>query len=332
MHVFELVRALVEMESISGNEKGVALWLRDYLTRLGYRVALPEAAPDRFNVLAQTDSTPELVFSSHIDTVPPFLPFREDQDCFYGRGTCDAKGIVAAQIAAAERLRHAGEARLGLLFVVGEERNSSGALYANHHPIGSRFLINGEPTDNRLAVGTKGSLRAMIHTRGKAAHSAYPEAGESAVLKLLDILQDLRHSPLPQDPVLGETTCNIGVISGGTRANIIPDAANAEVMFRSAKPLAEVKSLLQNTVAGRGAIEVLMEVPVQLMNVVDGFETCVASFATDVPLLSAWGKPFLLGPGSILDAHTEHEKLAKKELLAGIDLYVELARHLLDPN
>jgi acetylornithine deacetylase len=328
MHVFQLVRSLVEIESITENEKKVALWLQHYLTQLGYFVSLHEAAPERFNVLALAGK-PELVFSSHIDTVPPYIPFREDQDFLYGRGTCDAKGIVAAQIEAAEILRKAGENRLGLLFVVGEERNSTGALHANQNPIGSRFLVNGEPTDNKLAAGSKGAFRALISARGMAAHSAYPEAGESAILKLLDILNELRTAELPVDATLGPTTCNIGVIQGGTRANIIPDFARAEVMFRCTRPMQEIKKILQYAVKDRGDIEYLMEVPIQMMNVLAGFESSAVSFTTDVPFLSAWGRPYLLGPGSILDAHTDHERISKKELLAGIDLYVKLARRLL---
>lgn len=328
MHIFELTRRLIEIESITENEKNVAHFLRDYLAQLNYEVSLQEAMPNRFNVLALAGQ-PELVFSTHIDTVPPYIPFREDEQYLYGRGACDAKGILAAQVEAAQRLRAAGETRFGLLFVVGEERNSAGALYANRNPLGSKFLVDGEPTENKLALGSKGSLRAGIIARGKAAHSAYPEMGESAILKLLDLLEEVRQMKFDPDPLLGETTCNIGILEGGTKANIIPDAARAEIMFRSVVPLERIKTRLEAIAAGRAEIRYAFEVPIVLMNVVDGFDTTVVSFTSDVPFLTRWGRPYLLGPGSILDAHTDHERISKKQLLEGVDLYVRLASSLL---
>jgi acetylornithine deacetylase len=328
MHIFELVRRLIEIESITDNEKHVAFFLRDYLVDLGYNVDLVEAAPDRFNIQGFLRK-PELVFTTHIDTVPPYVPFREDGEYIYGRGACDAKGILAAQIEAVERLRKSGESRLGLLFVVGEERNSAGALCANRNPPGSRFFIDGEPTENKLALGSKGSLRVEICASGKAAHSAYPHMGESAILKLLDILQEIRELELPADPVLGETTCNIGIIEGGVKPNVIPDRARAEVMFRCVEPVDGLKQRIESLVAGRAAIRYPFEVPIVRMDVIDGFETTVVAFSSDVPFLGEWGRPFLMGPGSILDAHTDHERISKNELLRGVDLYVDLARRLL---
>jgi acetylornithine deacetylase len=328
MNLFELTRQLIEIESITGNEKNLAYFLRDFLTGLQYQVSLQEAAPDRFNVLALAGE-PDLVYTTHLDTVPPYLPFREDEDYIYGRGACDAKGILAAQVEAAQRLRAAGETRVGLLFLVGEERNSAGALHANQNPIGSRFYIDGEPTENQLATGSKGSLRAEITARGKAAHSAYPHMGESAILKLLDILTDVRAMDLPTDPVLGQTTCNIGILEGGTKPNIIPDHARAEIMFRSVVPVERLRQNLETIVAGRAEIFYPFQVPVTMMNVLDGFPATVVSFASDVPFLTNWGKPFLVGPGSILDAHTDHERISKKELLEGVEIYVRLAQRLL---
>jgi len=328
MNAFELTRRLIEIESITENEKGVAFFLREYLAGLKYEVTLEEAAPGRFNVRALAGQ-PDLVFSTHIDTVPPYIAFREDEEFLYGRGACDAKGILAAQIEAAERLRASGQTCLGLLFVVGEERNSAGAIHANQKPPGSRFLIDGEPTDNRLAVGSKGSLRAEIVTRGKAAHSAYPHMGESAILKLLDVLAEIRQMGLVPDSVLGETTCNIGVVEGGTKANVVPDYARAEIMFRVAEPVAGIKARLEAIAQGRAEVRYLFEVPIVRMRVVEGFETTVVSYTSDVPFLSRWGEPYLLGPGSILDAHTDHERISKKQLLEGVDLYVRLATRLL---
>jgi acetylornithine deacetylase len=328
MHLFELTRKLIEIESITGNEKQIAFFLRDYLAGLGYRVTLQEVASERFNVQAFLDD-PFVVFTTHLDTVPPHIPFREDGEFIYGRGACDAKGIIAAQIEAAERLRADGENRFGLLFVVGEERNSAGALLANRNPPGSMYFIDGEPTENRLALASKGSLRVEMVARGRSAHSAYPEQGDSAILKLLDTLQDLRSLELPSDPELGKSTCNIGVLEGGTKPNVIPDFARAEVMFRSVVPPGRLKERVEALVRGRCEIHYRFEVPVVRMGVMGGFETTVVSFASDVPFLDRWGKPFLVGPGSILDAHTDHERLSKKELLAGTELYVSLARRLL---
>ena len=328
MHPFELTRRLIDIESITENEGDVAFFLRDHLAALGWDARLEEAAPERFNVRAG-DRDPVVVLTTHIDTVPPYVPFREDADHLYGRGACDAKGIVAAQIEAAERLRAEGERRVGLLFVVGEERNSAGAIVANRNPPGSRFCIDGEPTENRLAVGSKGSLRAEITARGRAAHSAYPEMGESAILKLLDLLAEVRAMELPKDPLLGSTTCNIGILEGGIKPNIIPDRARAELMFRSVEPIARLKQRIERLVAGRAEIAYPFEVPPMMMNVVDGFETTVVSFTTDVPFLGAWGKPYLMGPGSILVAHTPDEKIPKKQLLEGIELYMRLVRTLL---
>jgi acetylornithine deacetylase len=328
MHIFELTRRLMEIESITGNEAAAGYFLRDYLSGLKYDVSLQEAAPNRFNVIAFAGE-PELVFSTHIDTVPPYLPVSEDEEYLYGRGACDAKGIVAAQINAAEKLRASGASRVGLLFVVGEERDSVGALAANKIPPGSRFLIDGEPTDNHLAMGSKGSLRVEISARGKAAHSAYPQMGESAILKLLDLLEEIRAMALPHDPILGESTCNIGILEGGAKANIIPDSARAELMFRSVEPIELLKERLETLVGGRADRRYLFEVPPFIMEAIEGFETTVVAFASDAPFLTQWGKPFLLGPGSILNAHTDHERISKQELLEGVELYLRLARTLL---
>ncbi|MBP1608595.1 MAG: peptidase dimerization domain protein [Acidobacteria bacterium] len=328
MNLFELTRRLIEIESPTENEKELGTFLHAYLSSLNYKVSLQEAAPGRFNVLALA-GTPELIFSTHMDTVPPFIPFREDQDYLYGRGACDAKGILAAQIEAAEILRAEGENRFGLLFVVGEERNSTGAIFANRTPAGARFLINGEPTENKLAAGSKGALRVEMITRGISAHSAYPEMGISAVTKLLDLLVELRSMKFASDPVFGETMCNIGIIEGGIKANVIPDFARSEIMFRCVEPVANLRSRLDALIAGRGEIHYLFEAPAIKLNVMDGFETTIVAFTSDVPSLSNWGRPYMAGPGSILDAHSDHERISKKQLAEGVDMYVRLAKRLL---
>ena len=301
-----------------------------HLASLGYQVERQEIAGDRFNVIATTGEAPRIVFSTHLDTVPPFIASSEDGEYIYGRGSCDAKGIIAAQIFAAEHLRQNGLKTIGMLFTVDEELSSLGAQAANTHALARecRYLINGEPTDNRLAVGTKGSLRLFITTEGRAAHSAYPEAGDSAIEKLLDVLRDVRAIRWPSDEFFGETTCNIGVLKGGTRPNVIPDHARAELQIRLATGIERVKGLVEDAVDGRARIEYASEHdPVRLFSV-PGFDDCVVRFTTDVPYLSNWGKPLLLGPGSILDAHTDHERIAKHELERAIDLYVKLAKAL----
>lgn len=330
MNPFELTRRLIDLPSLTGDEKSVAEFLATHLGDLGYRVERQAITDDRFNVLATTSEPPRLVFSTHIDTVPPFIESSEDDEYINGRGSCDAKGIIAAQIAAAERLRADGQNSIGMLFTVDEELSSLGAQKANQHPIARecRFLINGEPTDNRLATGTKGSLRLIVTTEGRAAHSAYPEAGDSAIEKLLDILQDIRGCEWPRDEFFGDTTCNIGVLNGGTRPNVIPDHARAELQIRLATDIEAVKEQVERAVAGRAQVEYASaHNPVRLFSV-PGFDDCVVRFTTDVPYLSNWGKPLLLGPGSILDAHTEHERIAKSELKRAIDLYVRLASAL----
>ena len=330
MNVFELTRRLIDIPSVTGDELAVGQFLSSYLEQLGYRVERQEVAPDRFNVIATTEAPPRIVFSTHLDTVPPFIASSEDEEFIYGRGACDAKGIMAAQIFAAQRFRDEGVNDVGLLFMVDEELGSLGAQAANKHPLAAscRYLINGEPTDSRLAVGTKGSVRVVISTEGRAAHSAYPEAGESAIEKLLDILQDIRACEWPEDSFFGTTTCNIGVINGGTRPNVIADKARAELQIRLGIDIEHVKKVLEDAVGTRGRLEYSSSHnPVRLFSV-PGFDECVVRFTTDVPYLSEWGKPLLLGPGSILDAHTDHERISKRELEQAIDLYLTLSKQL----
>jgi acetylornithine deacetylase len=315
---------------VTGEEGRVGEWLAEYLEELGYWVERQEVAPDRFNVIATTGQSPRIMFSTHMDTVPPFIESSEDGEFIYGRGSCDAKGIIAAQIFGAERLRAEGVNEIGLLFTVDEELSSKGAQAANNHPLAREcgFLINGEPTDNRLATGTKGSVRVIITAEGRAGHSAYPEAGESAIEKLLDILQDIRAHEWPEDGFFGTTTCNIGVLSGGTRPNVIADKARAELQIRLGIDIEHVKTVLDAAAEGRGRLEYASaHNPVRLYSV-PGLEQCVVRFTTDIPYLSNWGKALLLGPGSILDAHTDHERVSKRELEQAVELYVALAKKL----
>ena len=331
MTVFALTRQLIDIPSLTGDESAVGDFLATHLASLGYRVERQEIASDRFNVIATTGEAPRIVFSTHLDTVPPFIASSEDAEYIYGRGSCDAKGIIAAQIFAAERLRSEGFQEVGLLFTVDEELSSKGAQLANHHPLASqcRYLINGEPTDNKLAVGTKGSMRFIIRTQGTPAHSAYPEAGDSAIEKLLDVLNDLRNVEWPTDPLFGETTCNIGVINAGTRPNVIPAAATAELQVRVTVSVDAAKKIVDQAVAGRASVEYASAHDPLKLFYVRGFEETIVRFTTDLPYLSNWGQAVLLGPGSILDAHTDHECVSKRELEKAVGLYGELAQRLL---
>jgi acetylornithine deacetylase len=331
MKLFDLTQTLVNINSVTGQEGACAEFLAHHLATLGFAVERQLVSPGRSNVFA-TQGRPKVVLSTHIDTVPPFFPAREDAEFIYGRGACDAKGILAAQMAAGERLLHEGVGDFGLLFLVGEETTSDGARAANLVPCGSEYIINGEPTENRLVIGTKGVLLAKIETRGRAAHSAYPELGESAIEKLLQILDDLRRLPLPRDPVLGPATLNIGVVSGGRAANVIPDRAEAQVMFRTVPEPADappLRSEIELLLRGRCQFEFARETPPLRMEALEGFETSIASFTTDLPSLGNWGRPLLIGPGSIREAHTENERAAKAELVRAVEIYSRLVRELL---
>jgi acetylornithine deacetylase len=338
----ELTRRLVDIESTSYHEGLAGAFLAEFLASRQYAVERMEVAqPDlaltpgagaseRFNVYAALPGvTPDVVLSTHMDTVPPFFGCTEDDEFLYGRGTCDAKGIIAAQIAAAEKLI-AAKKRIALLFVVGEERDSAGALVANQTPKGSRFLINGEPTDNRLALASKGCLRVELRARGKMAHSAYPELGDSAIDKLLAALHDIQLLPLPIVEGIGDSTLNIGMIHGGYAPNVIADKAEAHILIRLVGPADEIKESILKAAAGRCEVNFTLKLPYIHMRAIPGFDTMIAKFTTDIPSLTAWGEPFLLGPGSIHVAHTPDEKISKRELLECVDLYVQLANSLLN--
>ena len=333
----QLTVALCRIESTTYQEGAVGDFLAEFLAQRGWAVEkTPVEQPAesatggaRWNVYAGTaGETPDLVFSTHMDTVPPYIPPTEDAEFLYGRGVSDAKGIIAAQVAAAEALRAMGF-RIGVLFVSGEERDSAGAKTANLNAKGSRFLINGEPTDNRLALASKGALRAVFTSRGKMAHSAYPELGESAVHKLVEALGKVLALPMPSLEDVGPSTLNIGQIHGGHAPNVIADKAEAQVLVRLVGDSAPVRAALVEAAAGLAEVDFTLEIPFVRLRAVAGLPTMIAKFTTDIPWLSNWGEPLLLGPGSILVAHTPHEKIAKKELLEAVDLYIRIARQLL---
>lgn len=322
-------RTLIDVDSTTGQEGAVARVLADALRALGYRVTLQPVAGDRVNVLASIDD-PVVVFSTHFDCVPSFFPSRIENGRLHGRGSSDAKGILAAQLVAAERLRRGGERRVGLLFVAGEERGSDGAIAANAiAPASVKYLVNGEPTDNRLATATRGVYRVKLSAKGRAAHSSRPDLGESAIEKLIDVLMALRSAPWPSDPDLGGTHYTVGLISGGVAPNVIPADASAELLFRSIGPESDIRHAIDLAVAGRVGVEHVLTVPPVRLKTLPGFDTAVFSFTTDIPFLDRWGTPLLLGPGSVTEAHTADESVALSELHDAAGLYEKLAAGLL---
>ena len=333
MNVIELTRALVDIESITEDEGRIGSYLYDYLStigaRTGGRVEKIEVEPGRFNVLAYWGE-PVVTLSTHMDTVPPFFASRQDSEFVWGRGACDAKGIIAAMIAAAEKLLAENVRNFAVLFVVGEERNSAGAAVAARAPRGSKYLVNGEPTENKLALASKGALRFELVAHGKMAHSAYPELGESAIDALLDALEAIRKVPLPRDPLLGPCTLNIGTISGGRAPNVIADAAKAEILVRMVGDSAPVREALARAVGNRADLKEVLSIPPIQFQTVDGIPTTVVSFTSDVPVFAhSWGEPLLFGPGSIHVAHTAEERISKRELSEAAAMYANVVKSLL---
>ncbi len=331
MDLFALTRALIDIDSVTPNELAVGRFLHDRLEELtrkhGGDVTRTEVEPDRYNVFARW-GRPDVVLSTHMDTVPPFIASGEDDEHIWGRGACDTKGIIAAMITALESLLEEGVRNIGILFVVGEEVDSVGARKANEQAPGSKYLINGEPTENKLGLGSKGALRLEIEAHGKMAHSAYEELGDSAINKLLDNLQALRSLKLPEDPVLGPSTCSIGKISGGRAANVIPDYAQASVMLRVVGEIEDLKKLVLSAFDDRVKVSMPVQTPRVLLKSAPGFETSIVKYTTDIPKLTNWGRPLLLGPGSIQVAHTEEERVSKKQLLEAVELYKKLVKQL----
>jgi len=335
MDAITLTRQLIDIESISGNEAAVGNYLYGELNRIGYRTLKMPVEGDRFNLYATSPEqpSPEIVFSTHMDTVPPFIPSSEDTTRIYGRGSCDAKGIIAAQIAASERLRRDG-IHVGLLFVAGEERDSLGAKIANEYAAsqpthGCKYLVNGEPTENHIALASKGTLRAEVTASGRMAHSAYPELGDSAIDKLLAALTRLRAMPLPSNPQIGPCTLNIGLIEGGRAPNVIPDYAHADLLYRLIGTSKDLRQQILETAGKQVKVEFPLELPFLRLRTVDGLPTMIAAFTTDIPKLTNWGEPLLIGPGSIHVAHTEGEFIEKQQLAEAIDLYCMIAKRLI---
>ncbi len=329
MDVVQLASELVAIDSTTGREGRVVRVVAAWLRARDWRVSVQQVTPGRANIWASR-SGGGVTLSTHLDTVPPFIGPRLDEGRLYGRGACDAKGIAAAMMVAAESLAAAGEDRVDLLFVVGEEDGSDGALAAARLPATSRYLVNGEPTESRMATGSKGSLRATVRVSGVAAHSAYPEMGESAIEGLVDVLASLRTLQLPVDPLLGATTVNVGTLAAGTASNVVPDAATAELMIRLVGDAAPVRELIAGHVGDRARVTFGAHVPARHFRGVEGFGGAPVAFTTDAPLLRGWGEPVLFGPGSIRVAHTDHEHIELGELRAAVDAYAGIVRTLLD--
>ena len=329
MDLFALTRRLIDIESTTSDEGAVGEFLFGELRRRGFDARKMHVEGNRHNVLATWPDRgqPVVVLSTHMDTVPPFISSSEDETRIYGRGSCDAKGIIAAQIAAAERLRAAG-VFVGLLFLVGEETDSIGARVANEQSIGARFMINGEPTDNRLALATKGSLHVVLTARGKMAHSAYPQLGESAIDKLVEALHRLHTMKLPASEDIGPCTKNVGTIEGGRARNVIPDLARAEIFYRLVGPAEELRRQIVKSVGELAEVEFTREAKFMRLRTLEGLPTMVAAFTTDIPSLGNWGEPLLLGPGSIHVAHTEGEFVEKAQLVEAVEIYGSMAKKL----
>src|SRR5438876_2399741 len=327
MDIVALTRQLVDIESITGNEATVGHFLDQELRKLGYDSRRIPIEGERANVYATSpqEPNPGIVFSTHMDTVPPFIPSSEDDQKIYGRGSCDAKGIIATQIAAAERLKQNGML-VGLLFLVGEERDSAGAKVANQQANGCKFLINGEPTENRIAIASKGSLRVKLTASGRMAHSAYPELGDSAINKLIEALHRLQQMKLPSDPEIGPCTMNVGIIEGGRAPNVIADQARAQLLYRLVGPAKNLRDEIVSTIHDLAKVEFTLEIPAVRLRTFEGLPTMVAAFTTDIPALSNWGQPLLLGPGSIHVAHTEGEYAEKKQLNEAVELYCRIVK------
>jgi acetylornithine deacetylase len=326
--VVALAAELLAIPSTTREEGRAVDFVARWLVARGWDVTIQEVTPGRGNVWASRKGG-GVTLSTHLDTVPPYVAPRSEGGKLFGRGACDAKGIAAAMLVAADRLATAGEERVDLLFVVGEERGSDGARMANQLPATSKFLINGEPTESILASGSKGALRFIARTRGREAHSAYPQLGDSAIEPMLRLLPELKSLKMPSDKILGDTTINIGLIRGGTEANIIPGLCEAEMMIRLVGDPAPVKAVIDKWAKGRAEVEFGAYTPAMHFHTVPGFDKKPVAFATDVPLLTNWGTPLLFGPGSIHVAHTPDEFVAVDELRASVDHYERLVRSLI---
>ena len=330
--IVALTRALVDIDSTTGREGEAGRWLADYLRHAGYTVTEQPVDASRFNVVATAgaSATPSVVFSTHFDCVPPFFPSRVEGDRLYGRGACDAKGILAAQVAAADLLRRAGETRVGLLFVVGEERGSDGAKIANEAANGS--AVPDRRRADRQPAGTRHARHSSIEApRGRPRRALVV----SRAWRIGHRQADRRARRAAGDRAARRIRCwarrttRVGLISGGVAPNVVSPWAEAEVMFRTVSDGAEIRQAIA-PLEQRVAIEHVLEVPPVRLRTVPGFDAAVFPYTTDIPFLARWGEPLLFGPGSINLAHTADEFVSVAELRAAVDHYVTIARALLN--
>ncbi|KAF9888623.1 hypothetical protein FE257_008555 [Aspergillus nanangensis] len=338
--VISLLYDLIEVPSNSEYEQDVAVFLDNHLTALGYTVErIPIAqGSTRENVYAYLGSQRKTraCLSSHMDTVPPHIPLRVDGSTIYGRGACDDKGPMAAQICALEELRAEGKVKEGdvsLLFVVGEEKGGPGMLAANNHDLSFEGVVFGEPTEGKLVVGHKGHLVFELIGEGKACHSGYPHHGTNANIALVEALNDFLTTKFPDSSLLGPSTFNIGKLEGGVSYNIVPAASKALCAVRVATDMPGIKKIVADTAAKHPNIrlEFKFEYPETLLDHdVEGFETGPVSYGTDVPRFKGNHKKYLYGPGSILVAHGENEQIEMSELLEGVKRYKTLTTHILN--
>jgi acetylornithine deacetylase len=326
--VVALAAELLAIDSSTGAESRAVDFVSNWLVTRGWNVHLQEVTRGRANIWASRKGR-GVTLSTHLDTVPPYIAPKLVGDKLQGRGACDAKGIAAAMLVAADQLAKSGEERVDLLFVVGEEKGSDGARAANRLKATSKFLVNGEPTESKLASGAKGSLRVTVRTRGRAAHSAYAHLGKSAITPMLALLPALSNLELPADDVLGQTTLNVGTLRAGTEANIVPAEAEAELMFRLVGEPAGVKKQIDKWAKGHAELEYGSYIPAQHFHTISGFEVAPVAYTSDIPLLGKWGTPLLFGPGSIHVAHTPDEFIDVNELRAAVPAYERIVRSLL---
>ena len=322
----------IAIDSVTGGEGNYGDALARHVASLGFAVERQELEPGRFNVLARAE-LPELVFCTHLDTVPPFIGVREERTRIHGRGACDAKGPALAMIEAARRLLASGERRIGFLFTVGEETDGGGAQHANRvtsERWRPRWTLIGEPTDNRFIRGGKGVFKGTLRARGVASHSSRP-LGPSAVHELVRTAHRLLAQEWGEHPVFGKGSLNLGLIQGGLAANVVAPSASASVMVRVVEDPALVEARIRRQLTGEVEFEAEKSYgPIEfLVPRSQGGEAPVVAFGTDAPWLGRFGTPLLYGPGSIDDAHTDHEKLVLASFERAVGEYERTARELL---
>ena len=317
------------VDSTSGNEREFLQLLEGMFHDDGWQITRQPVEEDRWNLLVTDGTDPQVLLSTHVDTVPPVLEVDYDGQVVRGRGACDTKGGLLAMVHAARRVRDAGIEGVGFLLVVGEEVDHRGAKEATALQLDVDRIILCEPTQNRVVTAQKGMVRCTLRTRGVAGHSAFPDDGESAVGPLLDALEAIRGHDWPTDELLGATTVNIGVIDAGVAANVFAPEARAEVLFRAVSDAEQLLHEVRSTVGGDvEMVDVVYNDPV-FFDVPSGVDTCTVPFNTDAPYLADIADVWLVGPGDIRCAHSEDEQIRIGEIFDGIELYEKLIQRVL---